>query len=71
MAILENTHSSSTISYSFYDTDKKSLIIEFNSGVSYIYSDVPGYIYEDFINAASTGKYFIDHIKHSFAYSRK
>lgn len=47
------------ISYSTYGY----MIIEFNSGDSYVYFDMPSKVYDDFVEAESKGKFFNQFIK--------
>ena len=46
------------------------LYIHFHSGGTYVYYDVPMYIYENLMNAASHGKYFHANINGNFRYNR-
>lgn len=41
-----------------YDDVEKLLTLEFNSGGSYQYSDVPKEVFDGLLNAESAGKYF-------------
>ncbi|MFA5292607.1 MAG: KTSC domain-containing protein [Phycisphaerae bacterium] len=49
-----------------YDTDKRILEVEFNSGSIYQYSGVSEYEYEGLLNASSKGRYMNTHIKDRF-----
>jgi hypothetical protein len=50
-----------------YDEDSRELDVTFNSGKTYRYIDVPQDVYADFLDAASKGQYFNNHIKDAFA----
>jgi hypothetical protein len=71
MQLLENSHSSSTISYSTYDPDTQVMTIEFMNGSIYEYANVPQDEYESFVNASSAGKYFGAHIKDIYNFNKK
>lgn len=55
--------SSSNIRSVGYDLDTRTLEVEFHSGGIYQYAGVPETIYQGFMQAASKGSYFHDHIK--------
>lgn len=46
-----------------------SLYIKFNSGVSYVYENVPLPTYQGLAGAGSTGQYFHHHVKGKFSYT--
>ncbi len=46
------------------------LYIHFHSGGTYVYFDVPIFIYENLMGASSHGKYFHSHIKNAYRYQR-
>lgn len=49
-----------------YDEINEILEIEFLSGGSYQYLDVPVYVYEELMDADSHGKYFNEYIKDKY-----
>ena len=53
-----------------YDADSMTLEVEFKDGAVYQYFDVPGHVYEAFLNAASIGSYHAREIKGRFRYAR-
>lgn len=53
-----------------YDDDSATLQIQFHKGNEYQYFDVPEHIYDALIAADSKGRYFAQHIKGVFRYSR-
>ena len=46
------------------------LLVRFNSGSIYAYSDVPADVIQDFLDASSKGKYFAEHIKEKYEYEK-
>lgn len=60
-----NSSAINSISYANGD-----LTIEFNSGRSYVYHDVPADVYLDFLNADSHGRYFNQNIAKNFTGER-
>jgi len=58
--------SSSNISAIGYDVEEMILRIEFNTGRTYDYEDVPEYVYENLENADSIGSYFYKHIRNNY-----
>ena len=61
---------SSTIVSIGYDADSQTLEIEFKNSNIYQYFDLPQYIYDDFVNADSHGKYLAQNIKGYYRYSK-
>ena len=55
--------SSSAIEKIGYDTESKQLEISFNDGTAYKYFGVPEYVYHEFINASSQGRYYNESFK--------
>lgn len=53
-----------------YDADTSTLVVEFKSGNTYRYSEVPQSVYDDLINSSSIGKYFNQFIKGNYSYSK-
>lgn len=56
---------SSNIDSIGYDEETQTLEIEFRVGI-YQYEDVPQYVYYDFINADSKGRFFHQNIKYEY-----
>lgn len=65
-----NEIKSSNLKKSEYDTDKKTMIVEFNNGFRYEYSDVPHEIYTRFRMSESQGKYFSSEISKKYKYRK-
>ncbi|MGH1464244.1 MAG: KTSC domain-containing protein [Cognatishimia sp.] len=61
---------SSNVSAIGYDEDSLTLQVEFNSGATYQYFDVPQQIFEGMLDAGSVGQYLNQHVKGVFRYSR-
>ena len=61
---------SSNLSSASYDPDTDTLTIEFQSGSSYQYLNVPPSIYRGLQSAPSAGSYFYRQIKGRFAYEQ-
>ncbi|MGI6668961.1 MAG: KTSC domain-containing protein [Acetivibrionales bacterium] len=55
--------SSSNIASIGYDEATSTLEVEFLSGRIYHYYGIPKYLYDEFINAESKGKYLNEYIK--------
>ena len=53
-----------------YDTETKSLIIEFNNGIRYKYSEVPHQIFTQMRLSESQGKFFTTKISKTFKYKK-
>jgi lysyl-tRNA synthetase class 2 len=61
----------STVIRSFqYDDERCELRILFQSGVEYVYNDVPRSEYEDMRRACAKGEYFNEHIRDRYSYAR-
>ena len=60
---------SSNIQSIGYDEANNVLEIEFTGGARYQYHNVPSDIYQNLLNAQSTGKYFVESIKNQFSYT--
>ena len=54
-----------------YDANNKILKIEFANGSIYKYLDVPEFIYKEFKETPSVGKYFNSNIKDKFGFDRE
>lgn len=61
---------SSNVSAIGYDEDSQTLQVEFNSGATYQYFDVPQQIFEGMLDAGSVGQFLNQHVKGVFRYSR-
>jgi len=53
-----------------YETETRTLEVEFHSGGVYQYSRVPESVYEGLIRAVSKGSYFHDHIKERYSFRK-
>ncbi|MFA5297699.1 MAG: KTSC domain-containing protein [Lutibacter sp.] len=62
---------SSNIASVGYDAEKMLLEIEFHHGAIYQYFDVPERVYEELMNSAAKGSYFMNEIKRNFKYQMK
>jgi hypothetical protein len=58
--------SSSNIAAVGYDETTSTLAVEFKTGKTYEYSEVPPEEFANLIGASSVGSYFINNIKNSF-----
>jgi hypothetical protein len=62
--------SSSNIASAGYDVVSMTLEVEFHSGYTYQYFDVPEAVFGEFIVASSPGSYHNQHIKGNYRYAR-
>jgi hypothetical protein len=62
--------SSSNLSSASYDPDEQTLTIEFQSGGSYTYSNVPPETYRGLTLASSAGQYFHRQIKGRYSFEQ-
>ncbi|MFC6228895.1 KTSC domain-containing protein [Paenibacillus allorhizosphaerae] len=51
-----------------YDQTLNKLYIQFHTGVTYIYFEVPSHVHVDLMRAGSIGGYHADFIKHNYRY---
>ena len=65
-----NEIKSSNIKKTEYDTETKSLVVEFNNGHRYEYEAVPHQSYTAFRAAPSQGKYFTTDISKKYKYKK-
>ena len=65
-----NEIKSSNIKKTEYDTETKNLIVEFNNGSKYEYSEVPHQTYTKFRMAESQGKFFSTDIAKKFKFKK-
>lgn len=68
--IIEVLIESSNLKSAKYDTESKDLIVNFNSGGIYLYSNVPWEIFTKFRMSKSQGKYFNESISKSYTYKK-
>jgi hypothetical protein len=71
MKIEMNAVKSSNIDRIGYDEPSKTLAIEFRTGATYHYYEVPKDVYESLKNAESVGAYFAQNIKGSYAFHKE
>lgn len=57
---------SSNIAAIAYIKEGKQLMVQFNNGAVYAYSDVPEDVYQEFQDATSKGRFFAEHIKDKY-----
>jgi len=62
--------SSSNISSIGYDSESRTLEIEFHSGGVYHYFDVPQSIYDELMHASSHGSYFHRYVKDRYRWAK-
>lgn len=62
--------SSSTLERVSYDFSSMTMIVEFKSGTTYQYFDVPEHVFNELVAAASPGQYLAQNIKSSYRYAR-
>ena len=61
---------STNISLLSYSAPERCLIVTFNSGSTYEYTDVPVDVAENFLQAESVGKFFYKNIRGNYKYQR-
>ena len=61
---------STSISSAGYDEASETLAIEFNSGKTYYYSEVPETVFEELKSAESPGKFFSTQIKDVYNFEK-
>ncbi len=61
---------SSNIAAIAYIKEAKQLMVQFNNGNVYAYSDVPEEVFDGFLDASSKGRYFAEHIKGKYEYEK-
>ena len=66
MAVQQQALNSSVLAAASYDDERKELTLEFTSGRSYTYSQVPPETFKSLVSAPSAGKYFNNFIKDIF-----
>ena len=65
-----NEIQSSNIKKTQYDTETKKLVVEFNTGLTYEYDEVPHQLYTQFRMAESQGKFFSSKIAKTYKYKK-
>lgn len=65
-----NEIQSSNIRKTEYDTNDKTLMVEFNNGARYEYQEVPHQLYTQFRMSESQGKFFSTKISKTFKYKK-
>ncbi len=68
--LIEVTINSSNLKSSTYNTESKSLLVEFNNGAIYEYGEVPWEVFTKFRMAESQGKYFNTNISKTYKYQK-
>lgn len=68
--IIEVKIQSSNIKSSTYNTENKTLLIEFNNNSVYQYNEVPWEIFTKYRMAESQGKYFNTNISKKYKYEK-
>lgn len=61
---------SSNIESIGWDEVDEELFITFNSGSTYVYSEVPKEVFDSMMNAESKGKFFHANIKGKYSYDK-
>lgn len=67
---ITNEIKSSNLKKTEYDTETKLMIVEFNNGSKYEYSEVPHQTYTRFRMSESQGKYFSTEIAKKYKYKK-
>ena len=65
-----NEIKSSNIKKTEYDSELKTLMVEFNNGFRYEYEEVPHQIYTRFRMSESQGKFFTSEISKKYKYKK-
>jgi hypothetical protein len=65
-----NEIQSSNVKKTEYDTETKKLLVEFNNGQKYEYSEVPHQVYTQFRMAESQGKFFSSKIVKTYTHKK-
>lgn len=68
--LIKNEIKSSNIKSSVYDTESKTMIVEFVNGAKYKYQEVPHQTYTKFRMAKSQGQFFSSDIAKKFKYTK-
>lgn len=70
MVVAWHTVTSSNVARIGYEAATQELRVRFNSGAEYIYKNVPGGIFADFLGADSKGRYLNENIKGQYQYEK-
>jgi aspartokinase-like uncharacterized kinase len=65
-----NEIQSSNLKKTEYDTETKKMLVEFNNGAKYEYSEVPHQLYTQFRMSESQGKFFSTKISKTYKYRK-
>lgn len=65
-----NEIKSSNIKKTEYDTETRLMVVEFNNGTKYEYSEIPHQIYTRFRLSESQGKFFFTDISKKYKYKK-
>ena len=65
-----NEIQSSNLKKTEYDTETKKMLVEFNTGAKYEYSEVPHQVYTQFRMSESQGKFFNSKISKTYKYRK-
>ena len=65
-----NEIKSSNIKKTEFDTESKLLVVEFNNGLKYEYSEVPHQVYTKFRLSESQGEFFSSEIAKKYKYKK-
>jgi hypothetical protein len=65
-----NEIQSSNLKKTEYDTETKKMLVEFNSGTKYEYTEVPHQVYTQFRLSESQGKFFNSKISKTYKYRK-
>ncbi len=65
-----NEIQSSNLKKTEYDTETKKMLVEFNTGAKYEYSEVPHQVYTQFGMSESQGKFFNSKISKTYKYRK-
>jgi hypothetical protein len=58
---------SSVLDMCLWDTEKNDLMVVFKSKAAWVYKKVPENVYDNFITAESSGKFFNENIRNAYA----
>lgn len=62
---------SSSVATIGYDPGTQELWVEFTSGTTYVYSEVPEIVYEELMNSDSKGSYFNRDVRNAYAFRQE
>jgi hypothetical protein len=68
--LIEVSITSSNLKSATYNTEEKTLMVEFNNGAIYQYTEVPWEIFTKFRMAESQGKFFNTSISKTYKYQK-